>query len=381
MIPLARPRLGFVMEQTLGHVTHYTNMRNALTAESGIDASWLPLAFEPQRKLEQLPVLRTNWSARASLRTRLVLARERASERYDALFFHTQVTTLLSAAVMRRVPSVISLDATPINYDAVGRAYGHHRSGKWVERTKRKINAHTLHEASAIVSWCDWARRSLVQDYGVDHSRISVIAPGVDLALWPQPGPRAAASPVKLLFVGGDFERKGGRLLLQAFDSLDVPCELHIVTSTPVDPAPGIYLYRDIKPNSEVLRRLYATCDIFVLPTLADCFPLVIQEAMAAGLPVIATDVGAIGEAVRHGETGLLIPPSDMNALCSTLKSVIGNADSRRRLGLKGREWAEHYFDSAANARRIARLMISLLPQHGPFTRYDIEADQLRVRT
>ena len=57
-------------------------------------------------------------------------------------------------------------------------------------------------------------------------------------------------------------------------------------------PGPGIHVYRDVTPNSDLLRRLYAEADLFALPTLADCFPLAIQEAMAAGLPVVATGIG-----------------------------------------------------------------------------------------
>ena len=78
--------------------------------------------------------MRSNWSMRASLRARRLLAGTK--QPYDALFFHSQVTALFSIAQMRRIPTVISLDATPRNYDAVGAAYGHRRGMQVLERAE-----------------------------------------------------------------------------------------------------------------------------------------------------------------------------------------------------------------------------------------------------
>lgn len=349
-------RAGFVMEQTLGHVTHYTNLRAGITDDPALQASWFPIEFAPSDRIQRLPLIRDNWSVRASWQAWRTLTGARARDSYDALFFHTQVTTLFSARLMRAVPSVVSLDATPINYDAVGVAYGHRRSAEVLEGIKRSLNARSLQAAAAIVTWCDWAKQSLVDDYGLDGSRISVIAPGVDLAAWPRPETRGGSSRTRILFVGGDFERKGGEVLLRAFEGLPDTYELHLVTKAPVDSTDRIHVYHDVAPNSQLLKRLYATAELFVLPTLADCFPLVIQEAMAAGLPVISTDTGAIREAVRHGETGLLAPPGDAPALRAAILDM-SKSSERSRMGRRGRDIAERDFDSAVNARRIAAIL------------------------
>lgn len=356
-------RFGFVMEQTLGHVTHYTNLRAGVDAEGNVEASWYPLTFTPQHWSERLPLLRSNWSARASVRARRALAHGRASD-HDALFFHTQVTTLLCAPLMRRVPTVISLDATPINYDSIGAAYGHQPAPRALERIKLSLNMRSLHAASAFVTWCEWARQSLISDYGIDGSRVSVISPGVNLDLWPSPAPRTNPTPVRILFVGGDFTRKGGEILLHAFTHLNRTCELHIVTKAQIDPAPGIYVYHDVHPNSTVLRQLFATADIFVLPTLADTVALVIQEAMAAGLPVIASDVGAIHEAVRSGETGFLVPPNDVRAFRAALDVLVNDKERRQVMGRRALEIARQRFDSAANARRILGILKNVVTEY-----------------
>ncbi|HXT36726.1 MAG TPA: glycosyltransferase, partial [Chloroflexota bacterium] len=193
------PRFAFIMEQTLGHVTHYQNMRSAIDAEALVNATWIPLAFPVHGTLETLPGLRDNWSVRASLRARRVLARRHAASTFQALFFHTQVTALLSTSLMRRVPSVVSLDATPINYDCVGSGYGHQVSGRLAEGLKLVINRRPLLAARALITWCEWARRSLINDYGVSAERITVIPPGVPLSQWPAPRVRPDTGPLNIL--------------------------------------------------------------------------------------------------------------------------------------------------------------------------------------
>ena len=78
---------------------------------------------------------------------------------------------------------------------------------------------------------------------------------------------------------------------------------------------------------------------------------------MAAGLPVIATDVGAIGEVVRDGETGILVPPGDIRALASALDTLANDPARRRAMGARGQIFAERNFDGGANTKRILDVM------------------------
>lgn len=356
-------RFGFVMEQTLGHVTHYHNLRATIDAEPSVAQTWIPLTYPPRGPLETLPLLRSNWSVRAGLRASRLATEMHDEHRFDALFFHTQVTALFSAGLMRQVPTVISLDATPANYDSVGAAYGHHRDGHIAELAKRMLNRRAFLAARALVTWCDWARRSLIADYGVPAERITVIPPGVQMERWPKHGPRVGEGQVRLLFVGGDFERKGGPDLLRALPLLPAGAELHLVTKADVTPAPGVHVYRDVAPNSDMLMRLYAQSDIFVLPTHADCFSVAAVEAMAAGVPVVTCQIGGIGEAVEHGRTGLLVPPGDVRALAAALSALIADPGRRTAMGIQGRLDAERRFDSTANVRRILATMKGLAPR------------------
>lgn len=84
--------------------------------------------------------------------------------------------------------------------------------------------------------------------------------------------------------------------------------------------------------------------DIFVLPSLNEGFPFSIVEAMAAGLPIIATDVGGNAEAVTDGETGRVIPPSDIVALSDAMEELISDAEKRKRMGAKAKSRADSEF-------------------------------------
>src|SRR3954468_17400646 len=105
-------RAAFVMEQTLGHVTHHANLRAVAAGQSEVAPSWLPLPFGVEGLARFLPLLRSNWSVRASWRARSALGAVLATRPHDAIVFHTQVTALFSVHHMRRLPAIVSLDAT-----------------------------------------------------------------------------------------------------------------------------------------------------------------------------------------------------------------------------------------------------------------------------
>src|SRR5919201_5074266 len=95
-------RAAFVMEQTLGHVTHSQNLRAVVDERPDVAPSWLPVPFEVSGPARFVPLLRSNWSVRASWRARRALGAVLAQRPHDALFFHTQVTSLFSVGLMRQ---------------------------------------------------------------------------------------------------------------------------------------------------------------------------------------------------------------------------------------------------------------------------------------
>jgi glycosyltransferase involved in cell wall biosynthesis len=360
---MASKRFTFVMEQTLGHVTFSQNLQRAFASEPKVKIDWLPIEYKVQKRWETLPLLKSNWSLRGSLKARRAInAAQKEVGLSDLYFIHTQVIGLLTAGLLNSAASVIlSLDATPINYDEVGAAYGHTTTpNSPIEKFKFWLNQRAFQHATRIVAWTDWTRQSLIKDYGIASEKIEVIPAGTNLDFWHQPN-RDAQTVVKpkVLFVGGDFERKGGQLLYTAFRSqFSDKAELHLVTkSAPTDiEGNGVFVHRNISPNSPELQSLYQQADLFVLPTYGDCIPHSILEAMAAGLPIVSTTVGAISEMVTEGQNGLLIKPGDGTALTQTLAQLIDNANLRQQMSVQNRALAEVKYDAAANSQRLLDL-------------------------
>jgi glycosyltransferase involved in cell wall biosynthesis len=350
-------RPGFVLEQTLGHVTHGQNLRRIIGAEAGVEPSWYDVPFKPEGAVYRVPPLSANWSLRGSVFARRALQSNGWRE-IDALFVHTLTIALFATPFYERIPTVLSLDATPINFDSVGRLYGHEPHPRAVERIKRRIVRRAVSRAGAFVSWSEWAKQSLVDDYGADPDRVLVAAPGADLDLFPKRIERGSDGPVRILFVGGDFVRKGGDVLLQAYrERLRGRAELHFVTAHEMPNEEGVFVHNGVKPNSAELLELFTTADIFALPTRGDCLAVVLGEAMAASLPIVTTAVGAHAEAVEDGESGLLVPPDDVSALGDALERLVSDSALRREMGARGRAIAEGRFDAKRNALAVLDLM------------------------
>ncbi|HEX9097392.1 MAG TPA: glycosyltransferase family 4 protein [Candidatus Dormibacteraeota bacterium] len=353
----------FVLEQTLGHVAHARNIRRALDQHAGsVRSTVIPIEYHRRPGVAaRIPGLRT-WTFDASRQARSALARRLRRGPVDAVFIHTQVAAHLAASIMQRIPTVVSLDATPLNFDSQGRSYGHSRNRPAVEAVKLQLNRSVFRRAAALVSWCQWAADSLVADYGVPQDKISVIHPGVDVTLF-RPLDRAGnRKAVRILFVGGDFERKGGADLLQAMRRFGPLAELDVVTGSPVDPPPDVVcrVHRGLSPQSPEIVNLYREADIFVLPSRGDCFPQAVAEGLACGLPIVASRTGAIPEMVRNGINGWLVPAGDPGDLSRALESLVLSSSLRRRMGLASRRIAEHEHDADANNRRIIELMITV---------------------
>ena len=214
------------------------------------------------------------------------------------------------------------------------------------------MNRRTFRQARRLITWHEWGKDSLVTEYGVDPHKVVVIPPGVDLDKWKSTRGDEPARPVRLLFVGGDFRRKGGDTLLKAFrDSLMPHCELDIVTRENVDTQglTNVRVHHGLGPNVPELMALYARADIFTFPTLADTLPLVVMEAMASGLPVVTTTVGALREEVEDGVTGFLIPPGDANALAEATLRLVTNPQLRRDMSAAARNSADQRFNASRN--------------------------------
>jgi glycosyltransferase involved in cell wall biosynthesis len=349
----------FVMEQGLGHVVHTLNLEQVLSREDNIDASILPIRPSEMAGTGRLR-LAGNWSVQMSLETRRALHGTLQSRRPDALFIHTQVATLFAIKVMRDIPTIVSLDATPLNFDTMSDAYRHRRQSAGLEKTKLWMNRRALSAASAVVTWSEWAAESVVRDYGVPPELVHPIFPGVEIGRFRPTNKDDHGGPLRVLFVGGDFTRKGGADLVEAVAHLGGRAELDVVSSAVDLRFPDnlpIRLHSQVSPNSDQLLGLMASADVFALPSRGDCTPLAVAEAMACGLPVLATTVGALPHMIADGLNGLLVPPGNPDEIARALATLASDSALRQRMGAASRSLAESQHDATTNWRKIFALM------------------------
>jgi glycosyltransferase involved in cell wall biosynthesis len=195
-----------------------------------------------------------------------------------------------------------------------------------------------------------WAANSVVDDYGIPADRVVVVGAGANLELRTER--RADTVNPYILFVGMDWEQKGGPLLLEAFRLVRSWCpqvRLKIVGCTPRVDEPGVDVIGYLPHGDPAARRrlaeLYGGAGCFALLSRFDCFPNVVLEAQLVGVPVVVLKGQGRSEAVRHGETGMLIEKAEArsvaDALITVLKDELLGAGA---LGLEARRWTEGRF-------------------------------------
>ena len=333
--------IAYVMEQTLGNVTHYLNLRRAESMAEAPGPHWLPIEFRASR---------VPWTITGGRLARRALSD--VMPQVDGIFMHTTTLALLCVDLFRKKPAILSTDGTPSNKRKMRAAYGLQKQGQLRERAKRALYANVYGTAVGLVGWSNWVKQSFVEDYGCRPEDVAVIPPGIDLNLF-APGDRNHERP-RLLFVGGDFLRKGGDVLLDVFrQRLRDQAELVLVTSAEIGDEPGVTVHRNVSANSKALLELYATSDVFVLPSRADCYAVVCMEALASGLPIVATRVGGIPDLIREGETGHVVDVDDADALGDALEALVRDDARRRRMAELCREEALLRFGAADNARKL----------------------------
>jgi glycosyltransferase involved in cell wall biosynthesis len=356
-------RICFFAESQVGIGSVARTLKPLALESSQPRITWVDVTYGKEGGwLERLPLRNgLTGTARGFLETRDGLRQGP----FDALLFLTHNPAVFHVGAMRRTPTVLWSDVTPAQLDEQAELYRHPRSeGALSDRLKRIAVQRTFRAARRCVAWSEWARRSLVADYGIPPERTAVVPPGLDLRVWSAPSrpARQRGSPIKLLFVGGDFERKGGRILLDVYrETLQGTCEIDIVTRDSVTPMPGVRVHAGLAPGSDRLLDLYRSADLFVLPTLADCYSIASIEAMAMGLPVLTTKMAGIPEVVDDGRTGWLVAPGDGRALSERLRGLVGDPGVLVAAGEAGLRRVLERFD----ARVTLQLLLQIAARPG----------------
>jgi glycosyltransferase involved in cell wall biosynthesis len=228
-----------------------------------------------------------------------------------------------------------------------------------------------LRAVPAVIATSDWAVRRLVSHHGLAPERVHVAAPGADIA----PLASGTDGVSRLLCVAAVTPRKGQHRLVQALAAAaDLPWSCVCVGGLGHDPEYVAHLRQLIKehglqdrielagPRSGAeLDASYAAADLMVLTSYAETYGMAVTEALARGIPVLATDVGGLPEAVGRapdgGVPGILVPPEDPAALAAELRGWFGEADVRRRLKAAARGRRAALDGWATTARSLAGVL------------------------
>lgn len=215
---------------------------------------------------------------------------------------------------------------------------------------KPLILGRVLRAAAAVVVFTDEQRSAVASKYGVDPTRIAVIPNGVDDTFYyvgqrlPRPRPR-------LLFVGRLTVQKNLHLLLRALDGVSQHFETTLVGEGELEAdlkkaAHDLRLQNVRFPgrvDGAELRDLYRNADVFVLPSTREGMPLVLLEALAMGLPIVATDVPGNRDLVVQGQNGVLVPLGDPSTLRQALLGVTGDLRRYLRMSEASQRFAGRY--------------------------------------
>lgn len=304
-----------------------------------------------------------HWETPARLRA---FSRRLDAVRPDLVHLHSshaldflQSACMARSARRRGIPSLLQLHG---NFDVF--------HPRW-SRLRRRVFAAALRVPDRVVVLSESWRRWFAQH--VDPARIVVLPNAVDVQRFRPREAAAANDPPRILFVGlREPGLKGARELFDAVRALaarGVPLRLvccgddveGLAARVAADPALAPHVEWRGQRAPDAMPAEYAACDLLALPSHWEGLPLAVLEAMASGLPVVASAVGAIPDVLVDGRNGLLVPPRNAAALAGALERLLRDPGLRRRMGEENREVAEREHSVARHAERLGSLYDVLL--------------------
>lgn len=270
----------------------------------------------------------------------------------------------------RRTPYVLYCDSN-IRMAQRGVASGYSQAVWLTPKELQKVidrETAVYDNAAAVFTISDELRQSFVDDFTIPAAKVITVHAGpnfdtADLALSADCADRRKGNTI--LFVGAQFERKGGDLLLTAFRQVraSLPSSRLVIIGPkdlPIDD-PGVtclgYLSKDVPSEAAALRSAFASADVFCLPTRFEPFGIVYLEAMYAALPCVGTHAWAVPEMIDDEVTGFTIPANDVDALADRLLRLLNDSAMARAMGTAGLAKARSHFTWPAVVDRMCNAM------------------------
>jgi glycosyltransferase involved in cell wall biosynthesis len=317
---------------TVGYGADYDKQQVDLLEQDGIDT-------------KQFPLIR-HYNPVTSVFAVISLAGYLREEQFDIVHTHSTEAGIIGrfAAALADVPDVVhTVHGVPFADDR-NKVLNHFILR--CERIAAKYTDRIITNADVIAE--EYLNRSIGQS-----DQYTTVYSGVDLNAFSEakPAEHLPGDQPRVVMIGRLADGKGHEVLLDAIESLaEWNCSVCIVGDGPKYDtleyqieerglSEQVFLmgFRDDVP------RILAASDILVLPSFREGTPRVITEAMATGLPVVATDIAGIPEQVVNGKTGYLIPTGDSRALAEQLEKLLADSELRDRMGRRGLERTERF--------------------------------------
>ncbi len=281
------------------------------------------------------------------------LATSTGRGRFDVVHGHQgeDIATLalaLLAAARHRCPLVVTLHCSVRHTFAGGSP-----KARLLRLVGGAVERAAVRRAAAVIVLVPRTAELLRED-GVASEKVHVLPSGFDPALFDRPTEDLFPDVPhpRIGYVGRLAEQKRPDLLVDAFGDLEEPAWLVVVGDGPLRPQVAAAVRRSRARDRITLRGfvpheqvpgVLRSLDLLVLPSIYEEMGSVLAEAMACGLPVVASDVGGIPDVVSDGESGILVPPGDVSALTKALDGVLTDVRLRTRLGEEARRQAARY--------------------------------------
>jgi glycosyltransferase involved in cell wall biosynthesis len=315
----------------------------------------VPVRSIPRALIELAPIavraprvaLQSRFATTYMFDYRSSLARARAAA-LDPLFV-LQTQTFFNSALRDR-PFYIFTDHTALANRRYPVAPKHDVwSAGWIARERRAFT-----DATVVFTTSSFAKTSIEEDYGCAPDRIVVCGSGINVSLPPEPVRRDG--PVNtVLFIGVEWERKGGPVLVEAFREVRrrrPGAQLVVVGCNPRIADDGVLVVGRVSVDQ--LDHWLRRADVFCMPSLQEPSAVSYLDAAAYSLPTIGTTVGGTPERIIDGQTGYLCPAGDPRAVADRLLLLMSAPDTAREMGQRGRDLVAAEFTWEHVAARVA---------------------------
>jgi glycosyltransferase involved in cell wall biosynthesis len=236
-----------------------------------------------------------------------------------------------------------------------------HTEAPWRDRAARAVSRRVYQRVDRVVAVSSAIRDTLVRTYGVPAGRVDLLLPATTAPAAARPRATGAHAAV-VGVVGRLVPEKGVDVFLRAVSLVtrvvpsarfvvvgDGPLRAQLQERMVALRLAGVVSFTGFRPDAP---RLIAGLDVLVVPSRSDGSPLVVCEAMAAGVPVVASRVGGLPDLVVHGDTGLLVRPEDPDDLARALVGLLLDPAAARALGIRGR----HLASARSHVRLVDRM-------------------------